>query len=73
MREFTQEEKHLLELGAKKLVGMLTEVPKTAQLKEMAMGYYSEETKEHFQVQIVVTRTESDFLEPFEIEETVIR
>lgn len=69
MRELTKVEKDLLEGSTKKLLEYLEDEEDVIHFKEMAFGYYSNKTKEEFQVQIIVTRNNSDFLEAFEIEE----
>jgi hypothetical protein len=68
-RELSKNEKDLLEISAKELTQMLTYNKDLSHVKQMAYGYYSNETKEEFQVQILVTRHENDFLEAFQTEE----
>ena len=58
----------LLTITAKDLIKKLKEEKDLIHLRETAYMVYSEETKEEFQVQITVTRRQSDFLEPFQTE-----
>lgn len=69
MKELNNDEKSLLEISAKELIPMLSEKKKLTHVKQVAFEYYSEQTDEIFQVQVLVTRDESDFLEPFTTEE----
>ncbi len=64
-----QDEKSLLEITAGDLIPELVANGKLAQVKQAAFYWYDTEAKQPFQVQIIVTRDENDFLEPFEIEE----
>ena len=68
-RELTKSCTDLLEFTAGDLIPMLENKPKLVHVKQEAFGYYSEKTKEHFQVQIVVTRAEHDFLDFLQVEE----
>lgn len=62
-------EKNLLEFSAGDLIPILEEKKKLQHVKQMAFEYYSEKNKEIYQIQVTVTRHESDFLEPFQTEE----
>jgi hypothetical protein len=68
-RELNKNEKDLLEISAKELTQMLTDNEDLSHVKQMAYGYYSKETEEEFQVQVIVTRRTNDFLEAFQTEE----
>lgn len=61
--------KLLLEFSAGDLIPMLSENKKLHHVKQVAFHHYNNETKEHYQVQVLVTRNESDFLQEFETEE----
>ena len=67
--ELTNNQKLILESIATKLIPSLKEDTEICHVREMAFGHYSKETDEHFQIQVTVTRDESDFLDPFEVEE----
>jgi|GEM_PF-6587979 len=67
--ELNDSEKSLLLFSAGDLIPMLKENPKLVHVKQGAFDCYIPQTKETFQVQVTVTRCESDFLEPFETEE----
>lgn len=61
--------KDLLEFSAGGLIPMLAKNPKLQHVKQSAFDYYNDETKEHYQVQVIVTRHEDDFLEFLQTEE----
>ena len=67
--ELRQSEKDLLQFSAGDLIPMLEEKTKLYHVKQTAYQYYSEKTKEFFDVQVTVTRNEGDFLEAFITEE----
>ena len=69
MRDLTKVEKDLLEVSSKKLIEYLEDEQDVVHFKELAFCYYSKKTKEEFQVQIIVTRNTSDFLDVFQVEE----
>lgn len=61
--------KDLLEFSAGDLIPMLSKNQKLQQVRQSAFDYYNAETKEQFQVQVIVTRHEEDFLEFLQTEE----
>ena len=61
--------KDLLGISAGDLIPMLSKNPKLQHVKQSAFDYYNAETKEHFQVQVIVTRHKDDFLEFLQTEE----
>lgn len=61
--------KDLLEFVAGDLIPMLSASPDLQHVKQSAFDHYNPETKEHYQVQILVTRHEGDFLEFMQTEE----
>jgi hypothetical protein len=67
--ELRKTEKDLLQFSAGDLIPRLEEKPNLHHVKQTAFQYYCEKTKEFFQVQVIVTRNESDFLEDFVTEE----
>lgn len=67
--ELRQTEKDLLQFSAGDLIPMLEEKTKLHHVKQTAFQHYCEKTKEFFQVQVIVTRNESDFLDDFVTEE----
>jgi hypothetical protein len=67
--ELTKCEKDLLNFSAADLIPMLNEKTKLLHVKQTAFQYYSEKTKEIFQVQVTVTRDETAFLDDFTTEE----
>lgn len=67
--ELRQTEKDLLQFSAGDLIPMLQEKTKLHHVKQTAFQHYCEMTKEFFQVQVIVTRNESDFLDDFVTEE----
>lgn len=68
-RELTSSCKDLLDFSAGYLIPMLEKNESLTHVKQQAFDYYSPKTKEIYQVQVTVTRQESDFLEPFQTEE----
>lgn len=68
-RQLKQHEKDLLEYSAGDLIPMLINAPDLLHVKQCAFGYYDNDTKQEFQVQVTVTRCKSDFLEAFQTEE----
>ena len=67
--QLNEDSKKLLEFSAGDLIPMLADNKKLQYVKQSAFDYYNDKTKEHFQIQVLVTRHESDFLEAFQIEE----
>ncbi len=61
--------KDLLEFSAGDLIPMLAKNKKLQHVRQSAFDYYNPETKEHYQVHVLVTRDESDFLEFLQTEE----
>lgn len=61
--------KDLLEYTAGDLIPKLGADKELHHVKQSAFDYYNEKTKEHYQVQVLVTRCESDFLEFLQVEE----
>lgn len=51
------------------MISALSGNSELSHVKQMAFGYYNSEQKEHYQVQVTVTRREDDFLDDFEVEE----
>lgn len=68
-RELTKSCTDLLEFTAGDLIPQLEKNQKLIHVKQQAFDYYSDKTKEHFQVQITVTRSEGDFLDFLQVEE----
>lgn len=68
-RELTQSCKNLLEFAAGDLIPMLEKKKDLLYVKQQAFDYYSGITKEHYQVQVTVTRDKDDFLEFLQVEE----
>lgn len=68
-KELSKDEKSLLEISVKDLIKRLTENSRIAYVKQSAFDYWSKESIEQFQIQVTVTREESDFLDPFQTEE----
>jgi hypothetical protein len=69
-QELNKDQLELLNLIAKDTIKDLDNVPDIRSSRQLAFEYFSKETKEIFQVQIVVSRDESDRLEPFQSEYT---
>lgn len=67
--ELRQTEKDLLNFSAGDLIPMLEEKTQLLHVKQKAFGHYCEKTKEFFQVQVIVTRDQIDFLDDFYTEE----
>lgn len=67
--KLNDQEKTLLEITAGDLIPQLRENKKLIHVKQMAYGYYDKETKEEWQVQVLITRSVPDFLEFLEVEE----
>lgn len=61
--------KNLLEFSAGDLIPMLDQNKKLLHVKQCAFEHYSKNNKQTYQVQVIVTRNESDFLDPFTTEE----
>jgi len=59
----------LLIVTAGDLIPMLRNAPDLIHVRQSAFDYYDKENDEHWQVQITVTRKESDFLEFLQTEE----
>lgn len=64
------DQKELLKIVSRDTIEEIISIPNIRSVKQLAFELYSKETKEHLQVQIVVTRDETDFLEPFQSEYT---
>lgn len=69
--EIRQTQKDLLIMSAGDLIPLLEASPKTLSVKQVSFQHYCAETKEFFQVQIIVTREEDDFLDPGHVEHNV--
>ena len=69
MEKLSEDQKKLLEIGAIDLIKNLSEQPSLCHVRQMAFDHYRSETGEQFQIQITVTRDETDFLEFLQIEE----
>lgn len=67
-KKLRQTEKDLLEFSAGDLIPMLENDKKLLHVRQGAFEHYSA-GGELFQVHVIVTRNESDFLEPFQTEE----
>lgn len=67
--ELSDSEKTLILATSKDLIPMLAEAKDLIHVRQSAFDYFDKETEEHFQVQIMVTRSPSDFLEFLETEE----
>ena len=65
-QELTQTCKNLLEYSAGDLIPILAANKNLLHVKQSGFDFYNKETEEHYQVQVLVTRNESDFLEAFE-------
>ena len=61
--------KDLLEFSAGDLIPVLAKNKKLHHVKMSAFDYYNPETKEQYQVQVLVTRNENDFLGFLQTEE----
>jgi hypothetical protein len=68
-QELNQNEKDLLNFSAGDLIPMLEENTELSHVKQKAFDYYDSKAKQIYQVQVTVTRNESDFLEDFQTEE----
>lgn len=69
LRKLNKSETTLLDVTTRDLIPALIANPDLIHVKQSAFDYYSPDTKEHFQVQVTVTRNEADFLEFLQIEE----
>jgi len=67
--ELNETEVKLLIFSAGDLIPELLSNKDLIYVKQSAFDYYDPESKEAIQVQILVTRSESDKLEPFQTEE----
>lgn len=65
-------EKELLLGSASELIDGLASKKKLAHVRQMAFEYYNADSNETFQVQVTVTRDESDFLDVFQTEEMTV-
>lgn len=68
-QELNQSEKDLLNFSAGDLIPMLKDNSELSHVKQKAFEYYDADSKEYYQVQVLVTRNKSDFLEDFQTEE----
>lgn len=68
-QQLNQNEKDLLNFSAGDLIPMLKDNSDLSHVKQKAFEYYDSDAKEYYQIQVVVTRNESDFLEDFQTEE----
>jgi hypothetical protein len=68
--ELSDDEKALLLGAPRALITELIDHPSSLHIRSHAFDYYCDETKEMYQVQVVVTRVEDHFLKPFEMEVT---
>lgn len=62
-------QKALLQFSAGDLIPMLKEQPDQRHVRQMAFEHYDADTKQFWQVHVLVTRYQDDFLEPFQTEE----
>jgi len=67
--ELNKSEKELLEFSAGDLIPELAKNPNLQHVRMSAFDYYNPQTKEYYQVHVLVTRDESDFLEFLQTEE----
>ena len=67
--ELTKSCKQLIESSAVDLISAIVENKKASHVRQSSFNYYSSETKEHYQVHVLVVRDERDFLGGLEIEE----
>jgi len=67
--ELTQSCKDLLQYSAGDLIPMLAADKKLKHVRQSAFQYYNSETNEYYQVHVLVTRDQNDFLEAFQTEE----
>lgn len=58
----------LLVISSKDLIQKLVESPNHCSVKQCAFHHPNSQNNELFQVQVIVTRAESDFLEDFQTE-----
>ncbi len=58
----------LLKMVTVSLITELSEEKESCQVKSQAFGYWNKDTEEEFQIQVIVTRDESDFIEHFTVE-----
>lgn len=63
-------EKEMVIESCKFLIDHLQNAPTAHSVKQMACGYYSSQNKETYEIQVIVTRKESDFMEPLVVEAT---
>lgn len=68
-RELSKDCKDLLVFTAGDLIPMLEDNSDLLHVKQNAFDYYSEKNKEFFQIQVTVTRSQSDFLDFLQVEE----
>lgn len=59
----------LLDVTVRDLVPELTKMPTLRHVRQMAFEYYDPELNQNYQVHVLVTRDQDDFLEPFQTEE----
>lgn len=69
LKQLNESETSLLDVTTRDLIPALIAAPSLVHVKQAAFDYYNADTKEHFQVQVVVTRNKEDFLEFLQIEE----
>lgn len=69
-RQLTALEKDLLLMSAKKLIDIVDNED-CINVTEVAFGYYSDINGNNYQVQLVVTRDESEFIDLLSVVETV--
>lgn len=67
--QFGDNEKLLLQYSAGDLIPMLADNKKLLHVRQSSFDYYNKETEEHFQVHVMVTRDEKDFLDFLQTEE----
>lgn len=67
--QLDENSKKLLECSAGDLIPMLGNNKKLLHVRQSAFGYFNHETKEQYQVHVLVTRDESDFLEFLQTEQ----
>lgn len=68
-RELTKSCTDLLEFSAGDLIPMLAKDKTLMHVRQSAFNYYNQDTNEHYQVHVLVTRDESDFIEFLQTEE----
>lgn len=70
--ELDDESADFLELSAGSMIASLELLPDTNTLRQSAFRYFSDKTKEEFDIQVTVTRNKDRFLKKSNCQETII-